>query len=106
MKRKDPPDASQRKACAELGRMVRQMRDSKGISQDELAARVGAGDKKYISDIETGKRTPSEKILEGLIKVLEFSQAEADLACFLRIRAVNRTTVRAMRAMQQSPWGD
>lgn len=56
-----------------LGEKVRQLREGHGLSQSELAARIGMSDrsKGYISEIESGKKLPSLPILLGLATFFE-----------------------------------
>jgi transcriptional regulator with XRE-family HTH domain len=51
---------------------IRIMRVTNGISQDELAHKAKV-DRSYISQIETGKKTPSLAVLERIAKALNCS---------------------------------
>lgn len=44
-----------------FGRQLRSLRESKGVSQNELARRLGYSSNGYISDIERGAYIPSEE---------------------------------------------
>lgn len=52
-----------------LGRFVKTMRELKGLTQQELAQKVGSKSRTYISDIEKDKKAL------GIKKVLELSKA-------------------------------
>ena len=54
---------------AELGRTLRALRESKGISQAELARRAGLG-KSQVSKYERGKELPQLVTLEKLLDAL------------------------------------
>ena len=59
-----------------VGRMIKQLREAKGMSQKALAERVKVTDA-YIAMIETGKRkNPSLPVLRRLAKVLGVDLAE------------------------------
>lgn len=59
-----------------VGRMIKQLREAKGMSQKALAERVQVTDA-YIAMIETGKRkNPSLPVLRRLAKVLGVDLAE------------------------------
>lgn len=53
-----------------LGRNVRQLRESKGWSQEDYADRAGIH-RTYVSDIERGKRNPTITVVEKLAAPLE-----------------------------------
>ncbi len=53
-----------------FGDRVRQLRQAKGISQEDLAEKAGL-DRTYISSIERGKRNVSLLNIERLAKSLE-----------------------------------
>lgn len=77
-----------------LGTMIKQLRERKGLTQDEVAQRAKVT-KPYLSMLESGERTkPSLSVLKRIARVLgapvtdlmlptgdheEFWQAEADL---------------------------
>lgn len=51
-------------------RKLRLLRESKGLSQEELAARAGL-DRSYISLVERGRRSPTVNTLVKIADVLE-----------------------------------
>lgn len=63
------------KAHEKIGKQVRKIRESKDISQKELAEKMGTN-QSVISELETGKYNPSVQYLERIAKVLKvkFSQ--------------------------------
>ena len=53
-----------------LGARVKELRKKAGLSQDQLAEKVGV-ESKYLSRIEVGKRSPSFDTLEHIADALE-----------------------------------
>jgi transcriptional regulator with XRE-family HTH domain len=53
-----------------LGEYIRELRDKKNLSLREFAAKIGDLSAAFLSDIELGRRYPSEKVLERMAKVL------------------------------------
>lgn len=60
-----------------LGEVIRKRRVEKGLTQDQVSARVGIS-KPYLSNIETDKvkNPPSDEVIDNLERVLEFPQGE------------------------------
>ncbi len=58
-----------------LGLIVRRMRSTRGWSQEELAANAGV-DRRYMSDLENGKRNPSLDVMSRLAAALGISVSE------------------------------
>ena len=58
-----------------LGQRLRQLRDRADLSLRELAKRIGISSP-FLSDIELGRRFPSEEILEKLAAALNVSLGE------------------------------
>jgi XRE family transcriptional regulator, regulator of sulfur utilization len=54
-------------AAATLGRRIRQLRDRKGWTQEQLAEHADI-QKTYLAETENGKRNPSLKHLQKLAK--------------------------------------
>ena len=55
-----------------LGNKILEIREIKGISQQQLATKAGLS-KALITHIETGKRYPSDKALQKIIEALKMS---------------------------------
>jgi len=53
-----------------LGEYIRQLRDKKDFSLREFAEKLGGLSAAFLSDIELGRRYPSEKVLEDMARVL------------------------------------
>ena len=53
-----------------MGGRIRRLRTEQGLSQEELAARVGGTGRAQISRIETGTRNADPDVLKRLAKVL------------------------------------
>jgi len=53
-----------------FGEKLRKLREKKGLTQKELAEKLGYSSNSYISDIEKGKFLPSEEKLKKIAKAL------------------------------------
>jgi transcriptional regulator with XRE-family HTH domain len=58
-----------------LGWRVRFLRKAAGLTQEELAYRVGEVDQAYISELEHGKGNPTLQIIEAIANALQTSIA-------------------------------
>ncbi|MCQ2348868.1 MAG: helix-turn-helix domain-containing protein [Paludibacteraceae bacterium] len=58
-----------------IGQAIVQLRKQKNLSQEQLALQADS-DRRYMSDIENGKRNVSIDILERISKVLEKKVSE------------------------------
>ena len=58
-----------------FGHRVRELREAKGLSQEELAFKVGVH-RTYLGGIERGERNPSLKNIDLVAKALGISLAE------------------------------
>lgn len=58
-----------------IGKIVRQVRENKGITQEELAFDAGLN-RAYIGYIERGERNPSTETLVKIAKALKISLNE------------------------------
>lgn len=56
----------------EVGKRIRQMRNEQGLSQEKLALKAGL-DRTYLAGVEQGKRNPSLKSMEKILKALDVS---------------------------------
>jgi transcriptional regulator with XRE-family HTH domain len=52
-----------------LGQRIRELRDGKDLSLREFASKLGCS-APFVSDIELGRRYPSEKILKDMARIL------------------------------------
>ena len=52
-----------------LGQKIRELRKEKDLSLRELAKRLGVS-AAFLSDVELGRRFPSDKVLSGIARVL------------------------------------
>jgi transcriptional regulator with XRE-family HTH domain len=59
-----------------LGQYIRELRESKDMSLREFARKLGDLSPPFISDVELGRRFPSEKVLEKMAHVLGVPVAE------------------------------
>jgi len=81
----------------ELGGRIRELRDRHDISLREFARKLGDVSPAHISDIENGRRNPSEDLLQKIAQVLGVSVEELQ-------RLDNRLPVEELRrAMRQDP---
>ncbi len=58
-----------------LGDRIKELRKAKGISQEKLAFRAEL-DRTYVAGVESGKRNPSIKSLEKILRALDVSFEE------------------------------
>lgn len=58
-----------------LGAFIRRMRDERDISLREFAKRIGCTPP-FVSDMEHGRRNPSDEVLGEIARVLEVSEEE------------------------------
>src|ERR1700737_1708157 len=65
-------------AIERRGKRLRQLRDGAGLSQREVAERVGI-DVTYLSKLENGKRAGSERVLRALADVFPPQSAELQM---------------------------
>jgi len=54
-----------------LGEYIRELRQQKDLSLRDFAKRLGGKSAAFISDIELGRRFPSDPVLEEIARVLE-----------------------------------
>lgn len=62
----------------ELGNKIKELRKSIGLTQEELAEKVGI-DNKHLSKIENGKHAPSFKTIKKISDVLKADIANIEL---------------------------
>lgn len=53
-----------------LGQRVRELREARDLSLRELARQLGDLSAAFLSDIELGRRFPSDKVLKGMAQAL------------------------------------
>ena len=58
-----------------VGSRIKELRRALGLSQEKLALKAEV-DRTYLAGVEQGKRNPSIKSLEKILKVLEVSFGE------------------------------
>src|SRR6266540_7472516 len=76
--RKANDQLSQKKELPLYSQRIRKFREAKGWSQEDLGSRVGA-DQKSVSRWELGKKKPTHKNRQGLIKVFETTAEDLGL---------------------------
>lgn len=57
-------------AMKTLGQRIRELRDERDISLREFAKRLGGLSAAFLSDVELGRRYPSDKVLADMARVL------------------------------------
>ena len=55
-----------------LGERIRELREARDLSLRELASRIGVS-AAFMSDVELGRRNPSDKHMDGIAEVLQAS---------------------------------
>lgn len=58
------------------GEIIKEMRERRGLSQEELAKAAGYKDRSMIAKIESGSSDPSQRMLKRLAEALEVSPSE------------------------------
>jgi transcriptional regulator with XRE-family HTH domain len=53
-----------------LGARIRELREERDLSLREFAKKLGGLSAAFLSDIELGRRHPSDRVLEGMARVL------------------------------------
>lgn len=56
-----------------FGQKLRKLREAKGVTQQELAMKLGYVTNSYVSDVEKGQFIPSEANLKKIAKVFNIS---------------------------------
>jgi len=56
-----------------LGQRIRELREGKDLSLREFAKKLGGLSAAFLSDVELGRRHPSDKVLAEMARVLETS---------------------------------
>lgn len=59
-----------------FGRKLRKLRERKGLTQQQLAEKLGYVTNSYISDVESGRFIPSKEKLRKIAKALRVSFRE------------------------------
>ena len=70
-----PPRKTPHPALKKVGKFVRQIREAKGLTQEDLAGKADL-DRTYISNLERGRRNPSLLHLKRLAKALGVKPGE------------------------------
>jgi transcriptional regulator with XRE-family HTH domain len=71
-----PPVSGRPRLVSQLGPRVRSLRRELGISQQELAQRLSATSRPFISLVENGRKTPSPEVAVRLADILGVSVDE------------------------------
>src|SRR5437879_7172125 len=53
-----------------LGQYIRELREKKDLSLREFAKKLGGLSAAFLSDVELGRRHPSDKVLSGMARIL------------------------------------
>ena len=61
-----------------FGKKMKQIRLERGISQEDLAERLGVGSNSYLSDAERGRFLPSDEKLKDWADIMGLSWAEIE----------------------------
>jgi transcriptional regulator with XRE-family HTH domain len=59
-----------------LGARLKELRDAADLSLRELSGKVGGASPSFLSDVELGRRFPSEEVLARIAKELKTSVAD------------------------------
>ncbi|MEM3573300.1 MAG: helix-turn-helix domain-containing protein [Nitrososphaeria archaeon] len=66
----------------EFGKILRKIREEKGVTQEELAKALGYKNNSYIARVERGDFLPSKENLKKIVSVLKISFRELDSLVF------------------------
>ena len=85
----------------DLGEKIRQIRKSKGLTQEKLAELIGI-DNKHLSRIEKGRHMPTYNIIRKLAKVLEFDIYQIDDMNILDIPKPHKIYLKALSILNSA----
>jgi transcriptional regulator with XRE-family HTH domain len=66
----------------EFGKILRKLREEKGVTQEELAKKLGYKNNSYISRVERGDFLPSKENLKKIAKTLKIPFRDLDSLLF------------------------
>jgi|Deesub1362A_J573_1020465.scaffolds.fasta_scaffold00214_34 transcriptional regulator with XRE-family HTH domain len=93
-----------------FGKTFRKIREEKGVTQDELARRLGYKNNSYISRIERGDFLPSKEKLKKMAKVLRVPFSQLDSLLFeakLKMLGIKKPELLALfKDLPHLPEGD
>lgn len=84
-----------------LGEKIRQIRKAKGLTQEQLAEKIGI-DNKHLSRIEKGRHMPTYKILKNLSSVLEFDIFEIENMPLDEIRVPDKIYIKSLNILNSA----
>jgi transcriptional regulator with XRE-family HTH domain len=84
-----------------LGDKIRQLRKSKGLTQELLAEQIGI-DNKHLSRIEKNKHMPTYHVLKKLAKVLDFDIYNIDDMKIEEIAKPDKTFVKSLHILNSA----
>lgn len=85
----------------ELGEKIRQIRKSKGLTQEQLAEKIGI-DNKHLSRIEKGRHMPTYKILKNLANVLDFDIYEIENMTLSEIKQPDKIFLKSLSILNSA----
>lgn len=85
----------------DIGEKIRQLRKSKGLTQAQLAEKIGI-DNKHLSRIEKGRHMPTYNIIKKLSEVLEFNIFELDKKELTDIKQPDKTYIKALNILNSA----
>ena len=85
----------------ELGEKIRQIRKSKGLTQEQLAEQIGI-DNKHLSRIEKGRHMPTYNIIKKLAAVLDFDIFELDKMPVSEIKQPDKIFLKSLNILSSA----
>ena len=85
----------------DLGLKIRQLRKSKGLTQEQLAEKIGI-DNKHLSRIEKGKHMPTYNIIKNLSDILEFNIFELDEKSITEIKQPDKIYLKSLNILNSA----
>lgn len=84
-----------------LGYKIKQMRKSKGWTQEQLAEKIGI-DNKHLSRIEKGYHMPTYQILKNLAQIFNFDIRTFEDISIEDISIPDKTTLKSMQILNSA----
>lgn len=84
-----------------LGQKIKQLRISKGLTQEELAEQIGI-DNKHLSRIENGRHLPTFNIIKKLVTILDFDIYGFDVNPEKEIEIPDKIYMKSLRILNSA----
>lgn len=85
----------------ELGLKIKQLRNSRGWTQEQLAEKIGI-DNKHLSRIEKGYHLPTYQVLKNLAQIFNFDIRTFEDISVENITVPDKTTLKSMQILNSA----